>query len=267
MIQNCCIFCKSRDRAFTSREHIVPESLGNTEHMLPPGIVCDWCNNYFARKVEAPILNSAFFMQARHRAGIPNKRRNIPLIDVLSYPAPLHLQLAASTDGDRSIYAVNEADNDAFIDMIVKRKRFSVVFPVPELPFGRLFARFLAMMALEALANRILDANGDLHENLIDKLELDEIRGFARFDTGNGAWGYASRQLYSEDDHFVDDDGTIFNVLHEYTLLYTDAKELYFVIAILGIEFAINLGGPEIDGYNDWLKSNVRQSPLYRNGM
>jgi len=267
MIQNSCIFCESSEREFTAREHIVPESLGNTEHMLPPGIVCDWCNNYFARKVEAPVLNSAFFTQARNRARIPNKRRNIPPIDVLSYPAALHLQLAASTGGERSIYATNDADNDAFVEMITNRKRFSVVFPVPELPSGRLFARFLAMMALEAWAKKILDSNGDLHVDLIDKPELDEIRDFARFGNGNEAWAYTSRRLYPEDHHFVDDEGTTFDVLHEYTLLYTDANELYFVIAILGIEFAINLGGPEIDGYNDWLKSNHGRSPLYPNGM
>lgn len=151
--------------------------------------------------------------------------------------------------------------------MITNRKRFSVVFPVPELPSGRLFARFLAMMALEAWAKKILDSNGDLHVDLIDKPELDEIRDFARFGNGNEAWAYTSRRLYPEDHHFVDDEGTTFDVLHEYTLFYTDANELSFVIAILGIEFAINLGGPKIDGYNDWLKSNHGRSPLYPNGM
>ncbi|MBT3070018.1 HNH endonuclease [Rhodomicrobium sp. Az07] len=31
---------------------LVPESLGNRQHVLPKGIVCDGCNNYFSRKVE-----------------------------------------------------------------------------------------------------------------------------------------------------------------------------------------------------------------------
>jgi len=158
-------------------------------------------------------------------------------------------------------------DNKSFIDTIISRKHFSVVFPVPELPSGRLFARLLAKMALEAWAKKIFDSNGDLNVDLIEKPELDEIRGFARFGSGNVKWNYASRRLYPEDRHFVDDDGTTFDVLHEYTLLYTDANELYFVIAIHGIEFAINLGGPEIDGYNDWLRSNAGESPLYPKGM
>ena len=38
-----------------SKEHIVPQSLGGTEHILPPGVVCDKCNNYFSRAVEKPF--------------------------------------------------------------------------------------------------------------------------------------------------------------------------------------------------------------------
>lgn len=267
MTTNRCIFCKSSDRAFTSCEHIVPESLGNTEHILEPGVVCDWCNNYFARKVESSVLNSAFFKQSRNRNGIPNKRQRVPPIDVLSYPNPLHLQLSTSTDGDRSIYAVNDADNNAFANSIRSGQRFSIVYPVAELPSGRVFARFLAMMALEALAKMVLDTNGDLNTDLIDKPELDEIRRFARFGDGVDAWPYSKRQLYAEGKQFTDNDGTTFDVLHEYMLLYTDSNELYFVIAILGIEFAINLGGPELDGYNNWLNRNSGCSPLYPNGM
>jgi hypothetical protein len=41
-----CLFCKSSDGDFTSREHIFPETVGNTDlAMLPPGVVCDRCNN------------------------------------------------------------------------------------------------------------------------------------------------------------------------------------------------------------------------------
>lgn len=40
-----CIFCKQSDRPFTSSEHIFPESLGNNELVLEPGVVCDICNN------------------------------------------------------------------------------------------------------------------------------------------------------------------------------------------------------------------------------
>lgn len=40
-----CIYCLTEDGSFKSEEHIYPESLGNTEIILPPGHVCDKCNN------------------------------------------------------------------------------------------------------------------------------------------------------------------------------------------------------------------------------
>lgn len=59
-------------------EHIVPESLGNVEHVLPVGAVCDGCNQYFARKVERPLLESPLFRFLRANMAIPNKRGRIP---------------------------------------------------------------------------------------------------------------------------------------------------------------------------------------------
>jgi hypothetical protein len=53
-----CIFCKNDSSNSKSVEHIIPESLGNTTRTLPKGVVCDTCNNYFARKVEKPFLEA-----------------------------------------------------------------------------------------------------------------------------------------------------------------------------------------------------------------
>ncbi len=58
-------------------------------------------------------------------------------------------------------------------------------------------------------------------------------------------------------------DGKPYEVLHEYMLLYTEARELYLIVAILGVEYTLNMGGPEIDGYINWLKENDEKSPLY----
>ena len=37
-----------------SEEHIIPKSLGNDELILPKGIICDKCNNYFSTNI--PVL-------------------------------------------------------------------------------------------------------------------------------------------------------------------------------------------------------------------
>ncbi|WP_414849776.1 HNH endonuclease [Kosakonia quasisacchari] len=53
-----CIFCKMESTSSKSVEHIIPESLWNTKNILPAGIVCDKCNNYFSRKVEKPFIST-----------------------------------------------------------------------------------------------------------------------------------------------------------------------------------------------------------------
>ncbi|MGH8490521.1 MAG: HNH endonuclease [Gammaproteobacteria bacterium] len=73
-----CIFCNVASDAFISQEHIVPESLGNTEHVLPRGWVCDKCNNYFAREVEKPFLDSLYGRCSRFEMAIANKKGRIP---------------------------------------------------------------------------------------------------------------------------------------------------------------------------------------------
>ena len=52
-------------------------------------------------------------------------------------------------------------------------------------------------------------------------------------------------------------------VLHEWDFLHTEAGEMYLVLAILGIEYAINIGEPCIDGYTSWLREHHGRSPLY----
>lgn len=47
----------------------------------------------------------------------------------------------------------------------------------------------------------------------------------------------------------ADSSGKEYEVLNEWTLLYTYKGEMYFVIAILGVEYAINVGGPVVQGY------------------
>jgi len=59
-------------------EHIVPESLGNWEHTLSPGVVCDKCNQYFSRKVEKPVLCSGMFRLLGASRRVPSKKKKIP---------------------------------------------------------------------------------------------------------------------------------------------------------------------------------------------
>ena len=101
---------------------------------------------------------------------------------------------------------------------------------------------------------------------IIFREELNEIRNFARFGDMRKKWPYYERRLYGENHKFTSESGEDYQVLHEFDTLYTRDQELYAVVAILGVEYAINLGGPEIEGYVKWLKENEYRSPLYPEG-
>jgi hypothetical protein len=211
-----CIFCKSPSGLSRSVEHIVPESLGNTDHTLPRGTVCDSCNNYFARKVEKPVLDSPMMRLLRSDRQIANKRRRIPTFES---------------------------------------------HETPELPDYRLMSRFLAKAALEALAFKTLSVPDSITE-IVQKAELDELRTYARYGRGE-TWPFAYRTLYPVNAVFKEN-STQYEVLHEFDIFYTDGMELYFALAILGVEFVINLGGPHLDGFQRWLKEHDYASPLYK---
>ena len=212
-----CIFCKNPSHLSYSAEHIIPESLGNIEHTLPKGIVCDSCNNYFSRKVEKPLLDSPIMRLLRNNRQIQNKRGRIPKFEMSE---------------------------------------------IAKLPDYRVMSRFITKAALEALAFKtLLVAESKLE--IVEKVELDALRNYSRYNRGE-TWPFSYRTLYPVNAVF-DEGNTYYEVLHEFDFLYTEAMELYFILAIFGVEFTVNLGGPNIDGYLKWLKLNSYASPLYKN--
>jgi HNH endonuclease len=55
--KNQCIYCLRTDGNFSSAEHVYPESLGNTEIILPRGYVCDKCNNEVLSALDDYLVN------------------------------------------------------------------------------------------------------------------------------------------------------------------------------------------------------------------
>ena len=120
-------------------------------------------------------------------------------------------------------------------------------------------------MALEALAFRCLKNEG-WNEYIVGHEQLDEIRNFARYPKRNEIWEYSKRRIYDEDSSQKAIGGLEYQVLNEWDILVTgniDNSEFYFVLAIFGMEYAINLGGNSMDGYKAWLEKNDSISPLY----
>lgn len=73
-----CIFCGSINNTYKYKEHIIPNSLGGKD-ILPEGLVCDDCNNYFGRKFENATLNFEDMKFIRALERIPNYKGRTPV--------------------------------------------------------------------------------------------------------------------------------------------------------------------------------------------
>lgn len=259
MLKNLrCLFCKNPSDESNSVEHIVPESIGNLSHTLPKGVVCDTCNNYFARKVEKQFLEYEGIKLLRFRQFIPNKKGNIPPATVLvngKYPAIARME----TKGEYVGYI--ELSEEAITE-VMKEEKGSIMFSAEtEVPNGLIISRFLAKVALEAMAERLINAPGGI-DYLIDEKQLDKIRNHARKGETK-EWPVNVRRIYDENNSSYTKEGDSVQIVHEYDIMQTKEGELYFILVLFGLEFVINYGGPDIDGYLEWLKENNYESPLY----
>ena len=262
-----CIFCKANSTGSCSVEHIIPESIGNTDHVLPPGVVCDSCNTYFSIKVEKPLLEASYFRDMCYRGRIRNKQGNPPRVRGIHLQGWAPVDLIPDMDGNgASICASRENDEKRLVETTRRLTNFTIVVPVPAEPDQQLLSRFLAKVAIESLALKLFDTEGGISE-VVEKSELNPLREYARRGTPASFWPYHSRPLYPPDFLFVESESEPCEVLHEWTFLYTEGYELYFVLAFFGIEYAINMGGPYIDGYTRWLTEKSGNSPLYPNGI
>jgi len=253
-----CLFCKSDSTSSKSVEHIVPESLWNTQHVLPPGVVCDACNNYFAREVEKPFLDSSAMTQLRFQEAIPNKRGRVPVGSALlapGFPVVAHRHL------DGPVKLTLDVPPEAFAH-ILNAPNGTLVIPASGTPpEKRVISRFLAKMAIEALAHRLLRVDGGV-SYVANEVQFDPLRRFARRGEPK-AWPHHARRLYPAHRQLTDEDGNAYQTVHEFDFLVTDRNEWYFLFTLFGLELVINVGGPDIDGYVEWLRVNQGASPLY----
>jgi hypothetical protein len=257
-----CLFCRQNSDSSISVEHIIPESLGNKEHILPKGVVCDKCNQYFASKIEKPLLEQSYFINARHRMQIESKKGRIPTERGLIISP---IKAAADIGFIKNFGAVINIKREDAIEKIIKSKEGKMIIPIIKQPEekNKILSRFLAKVALEALIYWLIDIEGWIIE-VINKKELDALKQYARYGIGNLFWPFSQRRIYSEETKFSNSKLELrdYQILHEFKFLVTKESHYYFVCAIMGIEYAINLAGPELNSYFEWLKENNNKSIL-----
>lgn len=253
-----CIFCRDNTSTSRSVEHVIPESLGNTTLTLPRGVVCDKCNNYFARKIEKPLLGSAEIIALRFHQRIPSKKKIIPsMTGTVGPSAPVIVQPYLEGPILASVDASPEA-----LDLLFNHN--ADVINIPEFRDSwdeTLTSRFLAKVAVEALAVRLVRYEGGV-SYLATEAQFDPIRNFARRG-GRHPWPYHNRRIYPADRMWTMPDGRKVQRVHESEILHTAQGEYYFVLALFGLELTINYGEPTISGYLDWLNRHDNASPLY----
>lgn len=231
-------------------------------HTLPQGIVCDKCNNYFARAVEKPFLEDPVIELLRFQEGVENKKGNIPPTNGVIFPeAPVEVRKFFK-DG---IAGKIRVSTESF-DKIANMKNGQIIVPMftdeLSLPNGSVLSRFIGKIALEAFAQRLQD-NSKLFEEFIDDIQLDPLRNHVRLGKEK-EWHCNVRRIYQSSKYWKDQStGEIYQITNEYDFLATEENELYFVVALFGIEFAINIGGTLIDGYKQWLMEHDNASPLH----
>jgi len=255
-----CIFCKGDSSLSKSVEHIIPESLGNSKLTLPIGTVCDSCNNYFATHIEKQILESGEFTYLRFNQELKNKRGRIPEVDILFGDNIVKAHRFGKLD-----FAFRSEDFAKIEKYLSTSCQGEMKIPISGKPPNELLvSRWLAKMALEMLAYKCLKVDG-LINYIIEHQGLDPIRKFARAPRSGQTWTYSKRRIYNADKVFIVPDEQKGQMIYECDILATgtaDSSEYYFVVAIFGIEYAINIGGDSMDGYHEWLKRHDGMSPL-----
>ncbi len=260
-----CIFCKQDSSQSKSIEHIIPESMGNKSHILPRGVVCDECNNYFALKIEKKVLEYDFFRSVRHRNGIESKKRKIPKGKVIIPITNKEAIIERKIENDK-VSNVVTLDPESF-ELIKNGTINKIILPFDKTPpeNNQNVSRLLAKIAFEMFAVKAVN-NKEYLNYLINENQFDPVRNYVRRNLKNENWNYNVRKIYEENEKFYFPDGKSMDMVFECDFLNTNQSEWYFIIAYKGFEFVINLEGESIDGYKNWLNENNNISPLYREG-
>ena len=237
-----CIFCKEDSSNSKSIEHIIPESLGNTEHILPKGVVCDKCNNYFARKIEKKVLEYSSFQLDRFHMSIPSKKGRVPSAFGLMTTSSSFSPITLYKDKDmRMSFEIRE-------DVEIPKKGSMIIpalsylqnkYSEGEISDDNLLTRFIAKIAFESLVYKSIVSI----ENIYDDT-FDGIRHFIRYGDARGHIDFPMhmKTAYPADKVFYD--GEIkeeYQVLHEFEFII-EKGSIYFSIVIFGIEYKIYLG-------------------------
>lgn len=240
----------------------MPESIGSRKRLLPAGVVCDQCNNYFARKIEKPILAHPSFRNLRAWYQVPNKRGKYPSLLGYIGGTDIAVSLRRSTDGKIKVETEKAGDSQHLEGLLESGLSSPLLFPIQMDPPEREMSRFLCKMALETIAENFCSTPSGT-DLLIDSAFFENARIYARYGTNYSYWPYSQRRIFPEQSL----------MRHPETNEWVEAgfgcgwfmnkrRETLFAFCFYGVEFVINVGGPSIRGYEEWLIDHNGISPM-----
>lgn len=142
-----CLFCLGGEQ-FTSEEHVWPESLGNVDVILPPGVVCDDCNNDRLAPLDAALIEFPPVAESLVIKGVKNKGRGKPGRVVEREFSTVGLFPTTAADGTHSVY-FRQATTDTLPSE--GRLKYHLTEFLSEREFSRV-ARAILKIGLELMA-------------------------------------------------------------------------------------------------------------------
>jgi hypothetical protein len=257
-----CIFCKQDSSSSRSVEHIMPESIGSKKRVLPRGVVCDKCNNYFAREIEEPVLSHPSMRNIRAWHQVPNKRGKLPSLRGHIGGTDVAVSFRRGRDAKLEMEPERLRDQEHVTAEWKAGLPNGFLFLIDMEPSKREMSRFLCKMALETVAETFMHDEGGT-EKIVDESYFDNIRTYARYGNNFSEWPYSQRRIYP--------DTTLMRhpntkkwvpVGFGCTLFMTKRLETLFAFCFYGTEFVLNVGGPSLRGYEEWLEDHGHISPM-----
>ena len=143
--------------------------------MLPKGVVCDQCNNYFGSKIERRVLESDEFKLLRSHQGIKNKKGKYQEIKIL-----VNGETARSRLVDGPNIEIHKEDFPKIESSLFSKQQGKIIIPkTGSSPDNHHMSRFLAKMAYETFASRLIGTDG-WNDYLINHEGFEPIRKFVR---------------------------------------------------------------------------------------
>ena len=172
------------------------------------------------------------------------------------------INMRRGQDGKLQLATEMHRNGPALSEVIACGFEQPLIFTIEAEPPPREMSRFLCKMALETVAELFCSDPCGM-ERIVDEPYFDNIRNYVRHGINFKEWPYSQRQIFPED--------TLMR--HPETnqwvragfgcgLFMNKRQETLFAFCLYGVEFVVNVGGPSIAGYQEWLQHHNGISPM-----